>query len=403
MKQFKKVNICRCCGGDNLYRYLKLGRQPLANSYHKGETLEKFPLEVNLCCDCFHSQLSIAVNPELMFKNYLYVSGTTNTFRKHCQSLAKEIMEMVDGSPRVLDIACNDGTLLSIFEGLGAKPFGIDPAENLIDIREGSFPVEVGYWPQDADKGSLQGTFDVITGTNVFAHVDDAKGFLETCAAKLNEDGLIVLEFPYADEMIKNFEFDTIYHEHLSYFTVRSFRTLVERCGLEISYARRTPIHGGSIRFFLRKKHWGLEYIHIRDLINEEKRNKLYHKQSYINFASQVAQTAALLKHMVSDLKEIGKTVVGYGASAKGNTMLNYTGINLDYIVDDNPLKWGFRTPGMDIPIYPPEKLIEREHVYMIILSWNFYEEIKNKVRKLRGSNRTTSILYVPKARFEEI
>jgi ubiquinone/menaquinone biosynthesis C-methylase UbiE len=405
------INECRCCGGSKLVKYLDLGQQPLANSYHKGEILDNFPLEVMLCENCFHSQLSVVVDPQLMFKHYLYVSGTTQTFRKHCKELAKDAVQQMQNcffEPlKVLDIAANDGTLLSYFKDLGCEVQGVDPAENLRDLTEDKgIPVEVAYWGQEVAQRFLERDqkFGIITGTNVFAHVHDVSGFLQSCYSVLEDDGIVVLEFPYCDEMIEKVEFDTIYHEHVSYFLVNSFSILVNRMGFYISRVVQTEIHGGSIRFFLKKdqdvrchikKDEGFDTI--SELIQREKQKGLLNIDTYKTFSDSVERNKCNLISKIADLKDKGYKIVAFGASAKGNTMLNHFKIHVDYIVDDNPMKWDYLTPGQNIPIRSPESLRnESENLAIVILSWNFFPEIKVKIKNILGDKHHKCILYVP-------
>lgn len=401
---YKTVSHCRCCGDSKLVRYLDLGEQPLANSYHKNDvSLDLFPLEVMLCENCFHSQLSIVVEPSLMFKHYLYVSGTTKTFRDHCLSIAENAVSRFPGQKlSVLDIACNDGTLLGCFRNLGCEVFGVDPAENLREItKEKGIDVHVGYWGHETSQ-KLGRTFDIITGTNVFAHVDNIKDFLLGCRNVLNPTGLIVLEFPYCDEMVNHVEFDTVYHEHLSYFLVNSFKQVVDRCGLEIKDIIQTKIHGGSIRFFV-----GHQVAHlmlppvcplVEELIQKERDSGLLDVETYHQFSKNVAQNKEDLVALLDQLRKEGYKVIGYGAAAKGNTMLNHFKIDLDYIVDDNPMKHGYYTPGQNILIRSPEDMREEtSQLAIVILSWNFFKEIKKKIEDIRGVGRDKYILYVPK------
>lgn len=402
----KKVIRCRCCGTKNLFVYLNLGKQPLANSYHKKEEkLQEYPLEVLLCQNCFHSMLSVVIKPELMFKNYLYVSGTTETFQNHCRELAKDAVTRVKRKKiRVLDIACNDGTQLGFFKELGCNVYGVDPAENLREITvKKNIPVIVDYWSEKVVQ-KLGKRFNLITGTNVFAHVDRIDRFLAACFLALEDDGILILEFPYGNKMITDNEFDTIYHEHLSYFLVNSFATLASRLKFHIVDLLQTPIHGGSIRFYLQKgvsKH----SKKVTTLIRKEKESGLFDIQAYKRFAKNVVKNRNGLRKLVSDFKKKKKRIIGYGASAKGNTMLNYFNLDLDYIVDDNPLKWGFFTPGRNISIKSPKLLQEeKENLHIIIMSWNFYNEIVEKIKQLRGKKyHDNAILYVPKVTLNPI
>lgn len=393
----KKINKCRCCGGSDLLMYLDLGLQPLANSYHKNGRLKKFPLRVMLCRNCFHSQLSVVVNPEVMFKNYLYVSGTTDSFKKHTKDLAVDAVSRIKNKkPRVLDIACNDGTQLEFFRDLGCEVYGVDPAENLRKLtREKNIPVVVDYWSQEIAK-RYKSKIDIITATNVFAHVDNIEMFLKACVTALSDKGIIIIEFPYAEKMITHNEFDTVYHEHLSYFLVSSFNTLIESVGLVIVDILQTQIHGGSIRFFIKKS--GKASHKVTDLILKEKKKGLFREETYISFSKKVNKNKDDLQNLVKKLKLKEERVIGYGASAKGNTMLNFFKIRLDYIVDDNELKWGYKTPGMNIPIKSPDEIInENNNINIVILSWNFFNEISRKINSRRSKNNDHYILYVPR------
>jgi SAM-dependent methyltransferase len=394
---YKDVTECRCCGSSELYTYLDLGDQPLANSYHKGEELDRFPLKVNLCKVCFHSQLGIVVEPSLMFKNYLYVSGTTHTFRDHCKALAEDAVTRLQTlHPRVLDIACNDGTLLGYFRELGCEVQGIDPAENLREItKEKDIPVEVGYWGSGM-AAKVNGPFDIITGTNVFAHVDNVGTFLDECVEVLSDEGMIILEFPYCDELIAKCEFDTIYHEHLSYFLVHSMSALAFRKELTIFDVVQTPIHGGSIRFFLAKGNENCDKV--QSLIGNEYVKGLLDTDTYHCFGEKVERSKADTLQLLQRLRSEGYKIVAFGASAKGNTMLNYFELDLDYIVDDNEMKWGYLTPGRDIPICSPEEMRkESGNLAVVILSWNFAKEIIEKLQNIRPNSDDVCVFYVPK------
>lgn len=397
---YQHIKTCRACGSNDLFKYLNLGEQPLANSYHRGtEELEKIPLEVNVCENCFNSQLSIVVDPDYMFKHYLYVSGTTTTLKSHFDSLAQDAMSRVSHiNPKVLDIACNDGSLLESFRKQQASVYGVDPAENLRELTlEKEIPVLVDYWSKDILHHLPK--FDIITATNVFAHVNDTKGFLETCSAALAYFGIVVLEFPYAVKMLKQKEFDTIYHEHLSYFLVNSMNELCLRTGFRIIDILQSPIHGGSIRFIL-SQDIETPFRYLNQMINDEKQLGILSLFGYQSFQKDVEAIRDSLLTSLNHYEEMGIPVVGYGASAKGNTLLNFAGINLKYIVDDNELKWGYLTPGMDIPIRDPKVLqYEPDGLVVLVLSWNFLREIQEKVLALRRDKKTILVTYEPSVR----
>lgn len=394
----KEKEFCRCCKKKKLIKYLNLGVQPLANSYHKGEKLDRFPLHVNVCSNCFHSQLSVVVDKDSMFRNYLYVSGTTETFRKHTKALAKDAVGRFKKSKlNVLDIACNDGTQLEYFRELGCYVMGVDPAENLRSItQEKKIEVIVDYWTEKVAK-NMGKKFDIMTGTNVFAHVDNLDQFLNAAKIALKKDGLLILEFPYADKMVEHNEFDTVYHEHLSYFLVNSFSTLATRMGFRIVDILQTQIHGGSIRFFLKNED-GQHCEKVHQLIQNEEKKGLLSVSTYKEFSKRVKKNKKDMNEIVGKLRGKCKKIIGYGASAKGNTMLNYFRLKLEYIVDDNNLKWGYQTPGQNIPIKDPNVISnEKGEIYVVVLSWNFFNEIAKKILKLKNSqSKITFILYVP-------
>lgn len=347
----------------------------------------------------------MVVDPDEMFRNYLFVTGTTQTLRNHAKALAENAISQIKTHTKIsaLDIACNDGTLLGFFRELGCDVYGVDPAKNLrVITKRNKIPVITEYWKPEIAK-KINKKFDIITGTNVFAHVDDEDEFLNASRIALKNNGFLILEFPYTDNMVFSNEFDTIYHEHLSYYLVNSFKTLVERLDFHIVDVLRTPIYGGSIRFYLQKGK-GKHSKKITNLITAEKKKGLLSEKTYKLFGKRVLTNRREMIKLIKKLRKEKKKVIGYGASAKGNTMLNYFKIDLDYIVDDNKLKWGYKTPGRNILIKGPEALAkEKEPLYIVILSWNFYDEIVKKINSIRGKAGDYAFLYVPKVELKRI
>ncbi len=400
----KQIHQCRCCGSSALFPYLNFGWQPLANSYHKGEETEVFPLAVNVCDGCFHSQLSVVIDPKMMFEQYLYVSSTSKTFREHCAALAADaVFRAGRENLHVLDIACNDGLLLNCFRNLGCLVQGVDPSVNLRELTvEKGIPVEVDYWSEEVAERIKGDGFDIITATNVFAHVDDVAGFLKACKTALKPKGYVLIEFPYCKDMIGNAEFDTIYHEHLSYFLVNSFSTLTRRCGYEIFDIMQTPIHGSSIRFFIRPGD-GKDCQQVSELIKKEDEKGLLSTDIYKSFEARILKTKTSFCDEISEYRKYRK-VIGYGASAKGNTMLNFFGVKLDYIVDDNPMKWGYLTPGRDIPICSPDDMAkEKGPLAIVMMSWNFADEIMQNIKRTRPFRGDVCLFYVPETKVVEL
>jgi SAM-dependent methyltransferase len=412
-----EIRQCLCCGHEPVEPYLSLGDQPLANSYHHGEkALPTFPLGVALCPRCFHSQLTVSVDVHGMFDHYLYVSGTSRTLREYFRGFVEEVLadERHDRPPRVLEVGCNDGTLLGLFRDRGCEVWGVDPASNLRPLTEvRGLPVLDRYW-DSALAGELGAEFDVVVAMNVLPHVPDPADFLLGCRRCLAPGGRIYVQMSQCD-MFLNHEFDAIYHEHHSYFTSHSFKVLADRVGLRVASARKVAIHSRSLLFSLAPipsmgesppdSGWtsdpGDHDESFADLLAADLRNGLMDRRTYDRFARAAAETKHALASAVSALREAGTRLIGYGASAKGNVVLNYAGIDLEYIVDDNPLKWDYRTPGRNIPIRAPRVITaEAGPLAILCLAWNFREEISQKIRELRGAGRGDSmLLYVPQVR----
>lgn len=376
---FEILNRCLCCDSSNLRSVLDLGNQPLANSYHKQEEkLDSYPLVLNLCRNCFHLQLTVAVDPDLMFKNYLYVSGTSKTLRHYFKSFAKKLKEQQPNATSVLDIACNDGSQLDEFAKLGLDTYGIDPAENLFPISSAKgHKVYCDYFNKKSIK-NIDKKFDIILAQNVFAHNANPLEFLEAAKKILNSNGTIYIQTSQA-HMIRNNEFDTIYHEHISFFNINSMKELCKRAGLHLVNSWYEDIHGTSYVFEIDKM--GMSGA------NDGFEQYLYKKETYDKYAKRCYQIRDDFNSTIKDLSK-SHMLVGYGAAAKGNTFLNFTKAYLNYIVDDNPLKWELLTPGSNIPIVGPKILNTHNGlpVIYIPLAWNFFNEIKNKVNTATGT-----------------
>lgn len=394
----KKLLECLCCGGTNLVKVLDLNDQPLANSYLKSKDEEEnlYPLAINFCVDCTHIQLTDAVDPDLLFKDYLYVSGTTKTLKDYFDWFVT-FTEGYNNGKNVLDIACNDGTQLDSFKNREYNTFGIDPASNLYPISSNNHSVICDYF----NRGSIsafQQKFDKIIAQNVFAHNSDPLQFLLDCHDILEDGGFVFIQTSQAD-MVKNNQFDTIYHEHISFFSVKSMNELAKRAGFNLFDVVRTPVHGTSFVFVLCK--------HRSNNADELIANEIPLTLDVMrNYADRADDNAITTKIFVDLLKEADYVVVGYGAAAKGNTFINYSKFTLDYIVDDNPLKHNLYSPGSKIPIYSPEKLLEQKDLLdiwskklvIVPLAWNFFDEIKAKVEGM-GIKDARYLRYFPVVR----
>lgn len=394
MKNCEEIKECIACGGKHLEPLLDLGTQPLANSFVKtdNEPEAVYPLATNYCADCFHVQLTHKVNPDLLFKNYLYVSGTAKTQLEYFDWFAKFVVE--NHKPeRVLDIGCNDGSQLDAFKRYGTLTFGVDPAENLYDISSKNHHVVCGYFD---DSIYLNNEFNAVICQNAFAHNYDQLRFLKNMARVVSDDGYIYITTSQAD-MIVNGEFDTIYHEHLSFYNIRSMNELCKRANLNLVEVLKHPIHGNSFIFIISKTKSRKAYIELK--MNEEKLWNLYDSNLYEAYVAEckeiIEEFALAVNHHLLE----GKIVIGYGAPAKGNTLLNASNVKLDFIIDDNPMKQGMYTPGMRIPIYSSDKLKEYEeddNIVFVPLAWNFFEEIKTKIETMRPNKRDAFLKYFP-------
>ena len=394
-----EITECLACGSEHLKLTLDLGMQPLANSYKDSqeEVQPTYPLAINRCTDCYHVQLTHAVNPDLIYKNYLYVSGTSQTMKKHFEWFAEyaieTYMQTLKIDPQtILDIGCNDGSQLDAFTKEKCATYGVDPAENLYEISsKKGHKVHVGYFDTDfVLKG--EPVYDILVAQNVFAHNPDPVSFLQTASNVMDSSSLLFIQTSQAD-MIKNNEFDTIYHEHISFYNINSMNELCKRTGMYLIDVIKCPLHGNSYIFVISKDVLCSRVAHITNLIEMERQAGLMSERTYIQYEKKCKDLMRDLKSKVEfyTRNEIGYLAIGYGAAAKGMTLLNATGIKLDFIIDDNPLKQGKFTPGMHIPVYGSDKLKEyadKDNLVFVPLAWNFFHEIKGKIKTIRPNKK---------------
>ncbi len=380
---------CRACGEERLARFLELGPQPLANANLRSISEAKsegwYPLDVYLCESCSLVQLADVIDPEVLFRHYLYVTGTSETIAAHNRRYAETVGSLLHLGAKdlVAEIASNDGSLLKCFRDLGVRTLGIEPATNIAEMarKDGIETVNEFF---DADAGArLRARFGAaraVIGNNVLAHVDDTQGFLRGARDLIDETGLVITEVPYAREMLERLEYDTVYHEHLCYFSVTALLRLCEASGLVVTRVDRVPVHGGSLRMYAgRREHYRSHAPDVIAMAAEEGRIGLTSLARWRKFAADVAAQRSSLVGLIESLRSKGKSIAGYGAPAKGNTLLNYCRIGtglLEFTVDRNPLKQGTLTPGAHIPVFGVETLLERQPDYVVILAWNFADEI---------------------------
>lgn len=403
MENAKELKECLCCGSKNLSMTLDLGEQPMANSFLENENDEEltFPLVLNLCRDCYHLQLSHAVNPDLLFKNYLYVSGTSQTLRDYFDWFANLTFDYCTEKPKtVLDIACNDGSQLNSFKALGLTTYGIDPATNLHPISSREHEVVCDYFTDKYIEHFKSKNLDIITAQNVFAHNDYPLDFLKQCKEIMHDNTVLFIQTSQAN-MVKNNEFDTIYHEHLSFFCANSMNELAKRAGLYLIDVAKTPIHGTSYMFVFSKTPGNTEGVEA--VLREERDAGLNTPATYNEYARLAQKAVEDLKDAIVAYRTEGFVVAGYGAAAKGMTLLNFGHIDLDFIIDDNPLKQGRFSPGMHIPVESIDILDECHgiNVAFVPLAWNFFDEIKRKIKAKRDNPEDVFIRYFPKINIE--
>jgi len=387
---------CRACGSTHGELVLDLGVQPLANNLLRPEDLGKpeprFPLRVFVCPDCWLLQITDLVPPVEMFTEYLYFSSFSDTMLRHARTAAERYLAEFQLGPDsfVVEVASNDGYLLQNFSRAGVPCLGIEPAANIAKVaREKGIETWTEFFGLKLAQrlGAERRQADLILGNNVFAHAPDINDFTAGLRELLAPGGRVVLEFPYGVELVEKTEFDTIYHEHVFYFTLTPLVPLYRRHGLEIFHVERLPIHGGSLRLFA--GHAGEQPVRpsVAALLADERAKGVGQPAFYRGFAEQVRQLKANLVSQLALLKQRGQTVAAYGASAKGSTLLNYCGLGretLDFVADRSTHKQGRLTPGTHLPIVAPEELAKRQPDHTLLLTWNFADEILRQQQAYR-------------------
>jgi SAM-dependent methyltransferase len=400
--QFETVNnssktSCRSCGAALEHTFVDLGMTPLANSYIKSaqqaEMEPFYSLHVQVCSKCFLVQLPSLVRPEDIFSDYAYFSSYSDSWLEHAKIYTDEVTRRfgLDASSQVVEIASNDGYLLQYFLAKDIPVLGIEPARNVAEeaIRRG-IPTQIRFFGTATARDLIGNGIraNLIIGNNVLAHVPDLNDFVSGLKLLLRPDGVITLEFPHLMTLMDENQFDTIYHEHFSYFSLTAALHLIQRHTLRIFDVDELPTHGGSLRIYV---------CHTEDeRVTDERVEKLLCREKiagfeslahYASFEEQVKETKRSLLHFLISSKRAGKSIAGYGAPAKGNTLLNYCGIRsdfLDYTVDRSPHKQGCFLPGIRIPIYHPDKVKETKPDYLLILPWNLRSEIMSQMAYIK-------------------
>jgi SAM-dependent methyltransferase len=392
MRQFKKrdneFSCCIVCETRTVEQFLDLGFTALANKFLTQKELSlpepTFPLSMGFCHTCGPVQLRERVSPKVMFEDYLYISSASDTLKAHLYELSDLLVEKyhLEKEDLVMDIGCNDGTLLSGFQRHGVKTLGIDPAANLAALtNERGIERYVGFFNSETARHIVDrwGQASVITATNTFPHIPELQDFVEGIKKVLAPQGVFVIEAHYLVDLLAQGAFDTVYHEHVSYWALRPMMTLFEKNGMCIVDAERLPLHHGQLRVSVQRKGEGQVQPNVAEILAMERNQRIDQFETYQQFAKQTQQLKQDLHRTLGELRGEGKFVVGYGAPAKGNTLLSFLEIGpeiLPYIADRSPLKQGRYTPGTHIPVVSPERLLADQPDYVLLLAWNFADEV---------------------------
>ncbi len=394
---YHRRSDCRSCGSEDLHYFLSLGPTPLANSFLRSpedfENERTYPLDLCYCDRCSLVQIPDVVDPEVLFRDYIYVTGTSSTIAQHNVGYARTVVDLLGlgSDDLVIEVASNDGSLLQRFQDHGVRTLGVEPATNVAAMATAAGVDTVNrFFGQDAGRElrAEYGPARAVIGNNVLAHVDDTLGFLRGFRSLLADDGLAILEVPYLTEFIERLEYDTVYHEHLCYFSIRSLMRLCETAGLRLVRVDRVPVHGGSIRIYAAPDTTVPHHAEsVVAMCGDEDAAGLGDRTRYDRFARDVHAQRDALRSMLRQLQDEGLSLAGYGAPAKGNTLLNFCGISresIPYTVDRSPLKIGTYTPGSHIPVLDVDVLLERQPDIVVILAWNFADEIMAQQREYR-------------------
>jgi hypothetical protein len=385
---------CRSCEADELVPVLELGDQPLANALRGDDELDRpeprYPLQLALCTRCSLLQILDSVPPEELFEDYPYFSSVVEALVTNGREIAERLVDehSLGKDSLAMEIASNDGYLLQHYRNMGVPVLGIEPATNIAPVAEGrGIPTRCEFFGNElAARLVAEGIRPhVVHANNVLAHVPDLNGFVAGLARLIGDWGWGVIEVPYVKDFLDRRAFDTIYHEHHCYFSLTALERLFARHGLAIERVERIPIHGESLRVFVRdKEHAGTD-ASVAALLDEEVRWGVGRPQPYLEFARQVREIEARLKSLLAGLKRDGARVAAYGAAAKGSTLLNAFGLGretLDFVADASPHKQGLHMPGNGLPIRAPEALVEEMPDYVLLLAWNLVDEIARQQRE---------------------
>ena len=390
--------VCRLCGADLTYTFVDLGMSPLCESYVPAEQLDDpevfYPLHVRLCGSCLLVQLPAYVSGEHIFTDYAYFSSYSDSWVAHAKRYADAMigrLGLTSGS-LVTEVASNDGYLLQHFAARGIPVLGVEPAANVAETARGrGIRTEVQFLGPETGReiAGRYGRADLVAGNNVFAHVPDIRGFAAGLRALVKDDGVVTLEFPHLLRLIERRQYDTIYHEHFSYLSLLTSSRALATAGLRVVDVDELDTHGGSLRVYARPEESATEpAARVKSVFGEEEAAGLHTVAGHEGFAHEVLRIKSELLGFLLAAAAEGRSVAGYGAPGKGNTLLNHCGIRSDllqYTVDRSPVKQGKFLPGTHIPIYAPERLAETRPDYVLVLPWNLRDEISRQLDYIRS------------------
>jgi SAM-dependent methyltransferase len=390
-------HACRFCGAELRHSFADLGSTPLANSYLRADQLDAaeafYPLHAYVCEHCFLVQLPVVASPETIFSEYAYFSSTSTSWLEHARRYAESAVARfgLDEGSQVVEVASNDGYLLQFFRERGVPVLGIEPARNVAEAALArGIPTRVEFFgTESARRLVAEGTrADLLVANNVLAHTPALNDFVEGIAVALAPAGTATLEFPHLLRLVERSEFDTIYHEHFSYFSLLVAERVFERAGLALVEVEELPTHGGSLRIYARHAQAaGRTSESVERVRTAEQEAGLASIDVYADFEARVRAAKRDLLELLVKLKREGRSVVAYGAAAKGATLLNYCGIRgdfVDYVVDRSPHKQGLFMPGVRLPIHAPERVAETRPDYLLLLAWNLQDEIAQQMEHVR-------------------
>lgn len=409
MEKVKKIDFCRLCGSKQLEKILDLGRTPPANSFLKKSQLKNkedfFPLVVNFCVNCSQLQLSHVVNPEILFRHYVWVSSTSRVTVAHFEEYAHSVynaLKLKKGD-LVVEMGSNDGVLLKPFKALGTRVLGVDPARNVARrATNAGIPTLPHFFNVKIAKRIARqyGKAKIITANNVFAHINDLREIVNAVKKLLDHDGAFIIEAPYNIDLLEKNLFDIVYHEHLSYLAIAPLQKFFASHGMEIFDVVKRDVHGGSVRIFVKMADAKPKInTSVQKFIDIERKKKLFDINTYRRFAKNIAKNKLELVKLLKKFKQEKKSIAAYGAPAKSTTLLHYFNIGpdtIDFIADDSPFKQGLFTPGTHIPIVAPKEIYSKKPDYLLLLAWNFADSIMNIHKKYKQTGGKF-IIPVPK------